>query len=347
MTGAAFMKFGRPRRRVLRSRPWSHSAPRAHGWIPDQYATRERDHRRVARRSRRVRGRSKPATTLSRASRPAARSRSRPVAGSESHRAPRRAAAWNVPWPRRIESGSCPNSVRWPRASASRQRRSRADADLAPDGAGLGCTSDLRWARSGYGRLEQPPIGRGELTGPRTPTGRPTASETLGDRGPRALQAPIELLSSRGAAFAQLCAGTEPSPGRLPSDPGWDGRRIEAVRGLRTSRDAPAQMVTVSLPYRQAGYTIRSRETLRAQRDAGLEPFVVHAVRLPAPTMRFPAAGRRARRRDRPPSARGGCADQSLTPGELLTRTATAGGGGHRDTASVRPSSRPRRLSRL
>ena len=42
-------------------------------------------------------------------------------------------------------------------------------------------------------------------------------------------------------------------------------------------------LLKVSLPDRQSGYTIRSRETLRAQVEAGLDPFVVTPFGYPPP----------------------------------------------------------------
>jgi glycosyltransferase involved in cell wall biosynthesis len=60
------------------------------------------------------------------------------------------------------------------------------------------------------------------------------------------------------------------------TEPGWrptiagPGRPVEP-----RARNVVMHLLKASLPDRQSGYTIRSRETLRAQVDAGLEPFVV------------------------------------------------------------------------
>lgn len=65
--------------------------------------------------------------------------------------------------------------------------------------------------------------------------------------------------------------------GRLrETDPGW----LPTIVGLATAIEPSGPNVVMhllkaSLPDRQSGYTIRSRETLRAQIDAGLEPFAV------------------------------------------------------------------------
>lgn len=61
----------------------------------------------------------------------------------------------------------------------------------------------------------------------------------------------------------------ETEPGWLPSIPG----ESRPVAPRATS--VVMHLLKASLPERQSGYTIRSRETLRAQAAAGLEPFVV------------------------------------------------------------------------
>ena len=71
--------------------------------------------------------------------------------------------------------------------------------------------------------------------------------------------------------------------GRLQeTEPGW----LPRISGPRKAIEPRTQNVVMhllkaSLPERQSGYTIRSRETLHAQRAAGLEPFVVTPVGYP------------------------------------------------------------------
>jgi glycosyltransferase involved in cell wall biosynthesis len=102
----------------------------------------------------------------------------------------------------------------------------------------------------------------------------------------------------------------------LPDVPG-ERRRVQV-------RDANLVMhlLKVSLPDRQSGYTIRSREVLRAQAQAGLEPFVVTPYGYPPR-----AAGRAVRS----PETVEGIRHYRLAPGasldgvrgpELLSRTA-------------------------
>jgi glycosyltransferase involved in cell wall biosynthesis len=73
--------------------------------------------------------------------------------------------------------------------------------------------------------------------------------------------------------------------GRLQeTEPGW----LPAIPGPAATLEPRAPNVVMhllkeSLPDRQSGYTIRSRETIGAQRDAGLEPFVVTPFGYPPP----------------------------------------------------------------
>ena len=61
----------------------------------------------------------------------------------------------------------------------------------------------------------------------------------------------------------------ETTPGWLPDIPGAPDPIEPRAPGV------VMHLLKESLPDRQSGYTIRSRETLKAQRDVGLEPFVV------------------------------------------------------------------------
>ena len=69
----------------------------------------------------------------------------------------------------------------------------------------------------------------------------------------------------------------ETDPAWLPEIPGPPGST--PVRG----QDVVMHLMKTSLPDRQSGYTIRSAATLRAQADAGLEPFVVTPWGFPPP----------------------------------------------------------------
>ena len=108
----------------------------------------------------------------------------------------------------------------------------------------------------------------------------------------------------------------ETDPTWLPEVPG------ERVHVEPRDPHLVMHLLKVSLPYRQSGYTIRSRETLRAQVGAGLEPFVVTPYGYP------PAAARRA---VESPELVDGIRHYRLAPGadaealrgpELLSRTA-------------------------
>ena len=79
-------------------------------------------------------------------------------------------------------------------------------------------------------------------------------------------------------------------------------------------------LLKASLPERQSGYTIRSRATLRAQREAGLEPFAVTPYGYPSTT----APGVDAV--DGIPHHRicPGCPTDEVRSDEALVRTATA-----------------------
>jgi glycosyltransferase involved in cell wall biosynthesis len=76
-----------------------------------------------------------------------------------------------------------------------------------------------------------------------------------------------EFARSLEAEFAARLEETDPA--WLPEIPG-PSTRIEP-----RDPDVVMHLLKVSLPDRQSGYTIRSREVLRAQVRAGLEPFVV------------------------------------------------------------------------
>ena len=106
----------------------------------------------------------------------------------------------------------------------------------------------------------------------------------------------------------------EMDPAWLPEIPGPD-RPVEPIAPTRI-----LHLLKTSLPDRQSGYTIRSRETLRAQVAAGLDPFVVTPYGFPA---RRPAPAT---------EVVDGIAHHRLAPGariddilstEILSRTAT------------------------
>ncbi len=62
----------------------------------------------------------------------------------------------------------------------------------------------------------------------------------------------------------------------LEMDPGWlPTVAVEATRTPPRHAGVVMHLLKASLPDRQSGYTIRSHEILRAQVEAGLEPFVV------------------------------------------------------------------------
>jgi glycosyltransferase involved in cell wall biosynthesis len=71
--------------------------------------------------------------------------------------------------------------------------------------------------------------------------------------------------------------------GRLrETDPRWLPRIAGPARPYRPrSNVSVMHLLKTSLPHSTSGYTIRSRETLLAQRDAGLEPFAVTALGFP------------------------------------------------------------------
>ncbi len=106
-------------------------------------------------------------------------------------------------------------------------------------------------------------------------------------------------------------------PGWLPQVSGIDGPLEPRARNV------VMHLLKVSLPDRQSGYTIRSRETLRAQVEAGLDPFVVTPFGYPPPrpdgaTPDVEIVEGITHHRLAP-----GAPTDGLAPGELLSRTAT------------------------
>jgi glycosyltransferase involved in cell wall biosynthesis len=96
---------------------------------------------------------------------------------------------------------------------------------------------------------------RGELTAPLAATSR--------------LRAIADAPSLKRRELKMRARLQETEPGWLPAIPG-------AVDPLEPrARNVVMHLLKESLPDRQSGYTIRSRATIGAQRDAGLEPFVV------------------------------------------------------------------------
>ncbi len=108
------------------------------------------------------------------------------------------------------------------------------------------------------------------------------------------------------------------------TEPGW----LPEVSGAAgpfepRARNVVMHLLKVSLPDRQSGYTIRSRETLRAQVGAGLDPFVVTPfgyppVRPGVATPDVEVVEGITHHRLAP-----GAPTDGLSPGELLSRTAT------------------------
>ena len=113
--------------------------------------------------------------------------------------------------------------------------------------------------------------------------------------------------------------------GRLrETEPGW----VPDVKSVTRRVEPRATNVVMhllkwSFPDRQSGYTIRSRETLRAQVEAGLEPIVVTPYGFPPPRPGIPAPVLEVV--DGIPHHRlaPGTPIDLLAPDELLTRTAT------------------------
>jgi glycosyltransferase involved in cell wall biosynthesis len=68
----------------------------------------------------------------------------------------------------------------------------------------------------------------------------------------------------------------------LETSPGWRPSLGSAPRALvPTSTNRILHLLKVSLPYRQSGYTLRSKYVLQSQRAAGLEPVVMTALGFP------------------------------------------------------------------
>jgi glycosyltransferase involved in cell wall biosynthesis len=80
-----------------------------------------------------------------------------------------------------------------------------------------------------------------------------------------------------------LAHGERMLVGRLrETDPRWLPRVPGPARPLRPRSNASVMhLLKTSLPHSTSGYTIRSHETLLAQRDAGLAPFAVTALGFP------------------------------------------------------------------
>jgi glycosyltransferase involved in cell wall biosynthesis len=84
-----------------------------------------------------------------------------------------------------------------------------------------------------------------------------------------------------GREVAEIARGqlTAMQAGWTP-DLGTIGSRLSANRGAAT-RGRIVHLVSVSLPYRQAGYTVRTEAVARCQRAAGLDPHVATRAGFP------------------------------------------------------------------
>ncbi len=94
-------------------------------------------------------------------------------------------------------------------------------------------------------------------------------------------EAAVGLGASGAPAFAERVRGHLMilRPEWLP-DPRWDGQRTAAVRG-QVTKGRILHLVTVSLPYRLAGYTVRTQSVIRAQIEAGLDAHVATRAGFP------------------------------------------------------------------
>jgi glycosyltransferase involved in cell wall biosynthesis len=82
-----------------------------------------------------------------------------------------------------------------------------------------------------------------------------------------------EVAEMARAQLTAMAAGWTPDLGTI-------GSRMSASRGAAT-RGRIVHLVSVSLPYRQAGYTVRTEAVARCQRAAGLDPYVVTRAGFP------------------------------------------------------------------
>lgn len=158
------------------------------------------------------------------------------------------------------------------------------------------------------------------------------------------LRWPLKIIAASSAKHGELTASLEATRrlrsyadteglrrrerdlvGRLEdTEPGWlprvDGPAVDVEP---RAPNVVMHLFKTSLPDRQSGYTIRSRETLRAQVGAGLDPFVVTPYGFPpnrpgASTTEIDIVDGIAHHRLHP-----GAPIEALSPGEFLSRTAT------------------------
>ncbi len=100
------------------------------------------------------------------------------------------------------------------------------------------------------------------------------------DRTALALRADVALRTGHYAAAADLARRSGKVPGILERadgelralDPAWRPRIPGRASAVTPVKGRILHLLTNSLPYRQAGYTVRSQSIGRAQLDAGLDP---------------------------------------------------------------------------